>query len=119
MRDIPLNGPRVIDAVHSSLYTRTPDTLAADFMVRLAQRDADRARYMPQHRTAQVNTLADQLDAMVEAVVAELPRQESAKPPTLTETLSATLAGLDTTTTTEPASRSVADVIRDELSHSE
>lgn len=105
MRDIPLNTHRVLDAVHESLSKSDP--LRSGVLARLAQRDEDRARFLGQERP-QEPTLADQLDAMVEAVVRQLPTEDPAPQPTLTDHLSAMIAGNSTAATTD----SVAVVVR-------
>lgn len=119
---LPLNGQRVLDKVHSSMsrpsrpVVREPDPMVSDVLARLGQSDRHRAYLTGSPAQGQQpNTLAEEIDAIADAMIRALPQQEPAKPPTLTERLSAALAGPDASTT-EPASRSVADVVLKALS---
>lgn len=114
--DLPLNGDRLLQAVHSSLNKRTPDPMVTDVLTRLSQSDRHKATLFGQE-PADERSLDDRaIDAIADAMIQALPPR--VPQPTLTETLSVALAGHDTSTT-EPTTRSVADAVRSALSRSE
>ena len=92
--------------------------MASDVLTRLSQSDRHKATLFGQEPDDLRSLDERAIDAIADAMIQALPSRVPATPTSLTETLSAALAGLDTSTT-EPASRSVADVVRNALSRSE